>query len=249
MILASYFLVGARAMRRGRVGLTVGGIAVCLVGCGSPSSQTTLHDAAMAVLNAQNATFVSSNSSGPSSGGNTTTDVVERPDRLSSRLVLLDPHGTLTPFVKAGSGPSPYGGVTSGNQVLATVHIGSVAYYRNQETGHWTQQSIPNIGVKSVESAFALVGVLAKATNVTQDGTTYVIGYNEAWKLLESTPWSPARPFHPSHMKLSATVQDGMIRSVTLRVFGRKSNAGEGNFTDSEIITRVGTSPGVTVPA
>ncbi len=204
--------------RAASVGLLILASTMGLAGCGS--SQPPLSSAASSVLAAANFTMVQTTfqQTGNELRPVTNTIVINKPDRMA---------------LVASSNIRGYQSVT----------VGSTVY--NRCPGKWIATRFPNSEVGPAnEQTLWLLQVIGETTDVDDHGETYVVPPKEAARLLRSSNQIPFQTVEAKHVSLSATVQDGLLRTVTLY-----ANAEGSVVTDKLTITQVGTSPTITAPS
>ena len=195
-------------------------LAITLTACGS--SQPSLSSATRSVLASDNFTIVDTFlQTGDEPTPETGSIVINNPDRIAL-------------------------GTNANSRDYQLVGIGSTTYTLCQ--GTWSATRYPEGFVSSgIQQDLWLLHVVAASTMTNIRGSTYVVPPKEAAGLLRSPQddmMSAIRLIKGNDVSLSATVRDGLLRTVTL-----DDNAqNQGGITEKLMIIHVGSSPTITAP-
>jgi hypothetical protein len=114
----------------------------------------------------------------------------------------------------------------------------------NRCPGKWIATRFPNgEGSTAMQETLWLLRVIRETTDTEEHGDAYVVPPKEAARLLRSSNQIPFQTVKAKNVSVSATVQAGLLRTVTLY-----ANAEGSVVTDKLTITKVGTSPTITTP-
>jgi hypothetical protein len=126
--------------------------------------------------------------------------------------------------------------ISGGPNVVA---IGSTGYFKVQPG--WTVVRHVGESTNFTNDMLMFLHILDRTTTVVRRGDTYVVPTEEASRLLVSTRSSQFQ--NPVGVALSATVQAGLLKSMTLRI-----DSGSPLTVVTTTVSRVGTSPNVNAP-
>lgn len=200
-----------------------GVLVASLSACTSPNGRadsadlppvSALRDAIGAVLGAPNFTVVTTTSDRLATR-QVATIVVEKPDMIS---------------VRNGAGRATTSGV---------IAIGAVGYLKSPG-GPWIKVPHRDESSNFTDAYLLWLHLLDRTTSAVRHGSVYVVPPTEAATLLRSTRLPQYQ--NPVGVSLSATVHDGLLRTMTLRFGGASATA------VTTTVSRVGTSPPVTAP-
>jgi hypothetical protein len=126
--------------------------------------------------------------------------------------------------------------ISGGPNVVA---IGSIGYFRVQPG--WAVARHVGESTNFTNDMLMPLRILDRTTAVVRRGDIYVVPTEEASRLLISTRSSEFQ--NPVGVALSATVQAGLLKSMTLRI-----DSGSPLTVVTTTVSRVGTSPNVNAP-
>lgn len=121
------------------------------------------------------------------------------------------------------------------------IDIGSTAYSKGGPGGAWFSHQHAAVATNFMNTSLFLIHMLNRATAVRRAGNVYVVPPAEAAGLVQSTHIIWGQLQEATGVTLSATVESGFLKSLTLKT-------AMPSMTITNVVSRVGTSPPVNAP-